>query len=110
MDNQTGDRCTFRDVTGEHKLTGVSNDGIVQYEVDGTIYTTDESEITRNYNAASRDRAKRFGMSEEEQAAIDSMAESLLLGLEQSANGDTASLGSFAKYIPDDKMPPPRLG
>lgn len=77
---KTGDKVTFRDVSGEHRLTGVSNDGIVQYEVDGEIRTTDSSEITHNYNESARTRA------------------SLEKALEQSAAGDTVSLGSFAKY------------
>ena len=78
--NKTGDLCTFRDVTGEHKLTGVAGDGVVQYEVNGVIRTTDESEITHNYHAAARTRA------------------SLDKGLEQSAKGETVSLGDFSQY------------
>lgn len=54
---KTGDRVRFRDVTGEHRLTGVTDDGIVQYEVGDKIYTTDVSEIVHNYNEAVRDRA-----------------------------------------------------
>lgn len=53
---KTGDRCTFRDVTGEHRLTGVSDDGIVQYEIGDRIITTDQSEITHNFNEAARGR------------------------------------------------------
>lgn len=55
--NKTGDLCIFRDVTGEHKLTGVAGDGVVQYEVNGKTYTTDSSEIQHNYHQASRERA-----------------------------------------------------
>jgi hypothetical protein len=78
--HKTGDKCTFRGVTGEHRLTGVSNDGIVQYEVGDKIYTTDESEITHNFHASARTRA------------------SLAEGLKQSAEGDVVSLGDFSQY------------
>jgi hypothetical protein len=78
--HKTGDICTFRDVTGEHRLTGVSNDGIVQYEVGGKIYTTDQSEIVHNYHEAARTRA------------------SLEKALEESAAGDVEYLGDFSQY------------
>lgn len=78
--NRTGDLCTFRDVTGEHRLTGAGDDGVVQYEVNGVIRTTDESEIVHNYNAAVRTRG------------------SLEKALEQSAKGETVSLGDFSQY------------
>lgn len=80
---KTGDKVRFRDVTGEHRLTGVSNDGIVQYEVGDEIRTTDVSEIEHNYNEAARTRA------------------GLETALEQSAAGDVVSLGSFAQYADD---------
>ena len=83
MFNKTGDLCIFRDVTGEHKLTGVAEDGVVQYEVDGRIYTTDESEIVHNYHAAARTRA------------------SLDKGLKESLEGDVESLGDFSRYLTD---------
>lgn len=57
MVTKTGDLVRFRDVTGSHRLTGVSNDGIVQYEVNGKTYTTDVSEIDHNYYEAARKRA-----------------------------------------------------
>jgi hypothetical protein len=76
----SGDLCTFRDVTGEHKLTGIAPDGVVQYEVNGKIYTTDASEITHNYHEAARTRA------------------SLEKALEESAKGETEYLGDFSQY------------
>lgn len=85
----TGDKVTFRDVSGEHRLTGVANDGVVQYEVNGELRTTDVSEITRNFNESARTRA------------------SLEKALDESANGDTVSLGSFSQYLADDKIPDP---
>lgn len=87
--NKTGDLCIFRDVTGEHRLTGVvEGDGIVQYEVGDKIYTTDESEITHNYNLSARARA------------------SLEKGLEESAAGEVEYIGDFAEYLPSDKVYP----
>lgn len=57
---KTGDKVRFRDVSGEHRLTGVSNDGIVQYEIGDKIITTDVSEIVKNYHEDARARAEEF--------------------------------------------------
>lgn len=69
---RTGDLVTFRGSNARRKLSGASPDGIVQVTLDGGgIMTTDMSEISHNFTANSRVRAKENGIPYVEQSAID---------------------------------------
>jgi hypothetical protein len=103
MANKTGDRVTFRGSHNEYRLIGSSPiTGIVQYKDGDKIVTTSDTEIAYNYTEAARLRADR-GIDNAE--VLDAhLAESLQRGLEQSAKGETESMGSFVKYLEDEEQ------
>lgn len=103
--NKTGDIVSIRGYGAfEFRLTGASNDGIVQFK-DKTdkLVTTSATEIAYNYTEAARLRGKNdLGMTDAEyeaQALADpAFRESLMAALQQSADGDVRSLGDFSQY------------